>query len=88
MGIVLKAPGILIYVVAGFWGLGLCFRIVEHALGTVMAFVSLFVLPFLLTIAPWYEGFFHGDWFPMIVIYGGGIIGSVLYGLGAMIDGQ
>jgi hypothetical protein len=88
MGIIFKAPAFLIYIVAGLWGLIICLRIVADTLGTVMAIVSLFLLPALLSIAPWYQGLWHGDWFPLALIYGGGVIATILFGIGSMIDGQ
>lgn len=86
MGIIFKGPGVLIYIVAGIWGLFICFGIVQSALGTVVAFLSLVVAPFLLGLAPWYAGIAKGDWFPVLLVYGGGILGSILFAIGNAID--
>lgn len=88
MGWVLVAPGILLYVVCGFWGLVICFGIVKGALGTFWALVSLFFFPFLLGLAPWYEGLANGDWFPLVLVYGGGILASILITVGGGMNGR
>lgn len=86
MGILFKAPAALIYVVCGFWGLFITFDIVRDTLGLVVAVIGLFVAPMYLVLVPWYAAIAQGDWFPLLLIYGGGIGGSVLYGIGAAID--
>ncbi len=86
MGVIFKAPAFLIWSVSGFWGFFICFGIVQDALGTAVAVISLFFFPFLLVLAPWYAGLALGDWFPMVVTYGGGIAAFFLYGIGDTID--
>ena len=86
MGLIFKAPAVLVYVVAGFWGLGISFGIVQDGLGTIVAIISLVLAPFLLGLAPWYAAIFQADWFPVLLVYGGGIIATILYGIGAAID--
>ena len=88
MGIVLKAPGFLIWFVCGIWGAFICFGIVQDALGTIVAVFGLFVFPALFSLAPIYAGIGLGDWFPLMLVYGGGIAGMVLFGIGAAIDGE
>lgn len=88
MGLILKAPAFLIYVVAGLWGLIICFGIVQDALGTVVAVIAFFLAPFLLTLAPWYSGFALGDWFPLMLIYGGGIGATILFAIGTAMEGD
>lgn len=88
MGIIFKAPAILIYIVCGLWGLIICFGIVSNAFGQVVAMLSLLLAPALLGLAPWYAGISQGDWFPLLLTYGGTLGASVLFGLGSMIDGN
>ncbi len=76
---ILKITAILMFLFAGLYGLMLCFSIVQHVFGNVVAFLSLVLLPFLLGLAPWYALFANGDFIPLIVVYGGGIPAVVLY---------
>jgi len=87
MGIILKAPAFLIWVVSGVWGLFICFGIVQKAFGTIAAIISLVIAPALLGLAPWYSGLFLKDWFPLLLTYGGGIVAYALFFLiGSAID--
>lgn len=88
MGIIFTAPGILIYFVCGIWGLFITFGIVQNVLGTVIAIISLILAPALLALAPWYAGIAEGDWFPLMLIYGGSIGGTVLVSIGSAISGD
>jgi len=87
MGMIFKAPAFLIWIVCGFWGLIICFGIVQKALGTIVAVISLVLAPALLGLAPWYSGFFLGEWFPLLLTYGGGIVAYILFAIGSAIDG-
>ena len=88
MGIIFKAPGYLIYFVSGIWGLVICFEIIEDLLGFALAIASLFVFPVALTLAPWYAALVSGDWFPLALVYGGGIAATILVYIGMLIDGD
>lgn len=76
---ILKITAVFLFLFAGFYGLMLCFAIVQQVLGTFFAFLSLILLPFLLGLAPWYALFVYGDFTPLLVVYGGGIPAVVLY---------
>ena len=88
MGIIFKGPAFLIYFICGFWGLSICFHIVQDIFGTFLAFISLFLFPMLIAFAPWYEGLVNGDWMALMVIYGGGIVATGLVFIGSSIDGD
>ena len=83
---IFKAPAVVIWVVCGFWGLFICYGIVSDNFGTIVAIISIVVAPFLLTLAPWYELIASGNWFPLALIYGGGVGASALFAIGATID--
>ena len=88
MGIIFTAPGLLIYFICGIWGLIITFGIVQDVLGTVIAIASLLFAPILLALAPWYAGIAEGDWFPLMLIYVGSIVGSALVFIGSAISGD
>ncbi len=64
------------------------FRYSSKGLGTIVGVISIFLAPALLGLAPWYSGFALGDWFPLLLTYGGGIGASILFAIGSAIDGD
>jgi hypothetical protein len=79
MSAILKVTSFLLFIFASLYGLILCFGIVQYVFGTFIAFLSIFLLPFLLGLAPWYALFANGDFIPLLVVYGGGIPAGILY---------
>ena len=69
MGIVFKAPAFVIFAVGGLWGLWVCLSLIHELGGFILTAVALFLAPFILYLAPWYAGFFKGDWFPVLLVY-------------------
>lgn len=86
MGTLFKAPGAVIYIIGGLWGLFLCLSIVYHVGGIILTAVALILAPVVLYLAPFYAGFWQGDWFPLILIYGTGVVACGLFWVGAIID--
>jgi hypothetical protein len=88
MGMVFKGPAFLIWFVCGIWGTFICFGVVSKAFGTIIAVISLVLFPALLGLAPLYAGISLGDWFPAMLIYGGGFGAYALMFIGMLIDGD
>lgn len=86
MGSIFKIPGYLIYFIGGLWGFAICLGIVANKLGTILAVISLFFFPVTLVVAPFYAGFANGNWLPLALVYGSGILGTVLVAIGSAID--
>ena len=70
---------ILIYVVSGIWGLFICFTVVKDVFGPIVAFLGLIFFPFILTIAPWYAALANHDFYPLLIVYGGIILGTLCF---------
>ena len=70
---------ILIYVISGIWGLFICFIIVKDVFGPILAFLGLIFFPFILTIAPWYALLVNHDFYPLLIVYGGIILGTFCF---------
>ena len=70
---------ILIYVVSGIWGLFICFIIVKDVFGPILAFLGLIFFPFILTIAPWYALLVNHDFYPLLIVYGGALLGTLCF---------
>jgi len=87
VGSLLKGVGMVVWFIAGIWGFFLCLGIISHAAGFWGIVAGLFIAPLTFVAAPLYAGFEHGDWFPLILNYGGSVAGLVLMGIGgAMSD--
>ena len=78
----MQAIGFVIYITCGLWGLFLSFQIVDSVFGEGAAFLSLLIAPAILGIAPLYALFANGDWLPLVVVYGGTIIGGIFFSIG------
>lgn len=88
MGVIFKVPAVIVYIVAGLWGFVISLDIVTDLFGFIGGAIAFFFFPVALAFAPWYEALANSNWFPVLLVYGGGIGGALLYGLGAMIDGD
>jgi hypothetical protein len=82
IGSLLKGAGMVVWFVAGLWGFFLCLGIISHAAGFWGIVGGLFLAPITFVAAPLYAGFEHGDWFPLILNYGGSVVAMVLMGIG------
>lgn len=70
---------ILIYVISGIWGLFICFTVVKDIFGPIIAFLGLIFFPFILTLAPWYAALANHDFYPLLIVYGGVILGTLCF---------
>ena len=71
--------GVLIYVITAFWGLFICFDVVKEVFGPIIAFLGLIFFPFILTLAPWYAALANHDFYPLMIVYGGLILGTLFF---------
>ncbi len=70
---------ILIYVISGIWGLFICFYVVKEVFGPIIAFLGLIFFPFMLTLAPWYAALANHDFYPLLIVYGGALLGTLCF---------
>jgi len=88
MGIIFRIPGTLTYVLCGIWGALLCIGIVADHFGSLVAGLALLIAPATLVLVPFYEGFANGNWYLLLLVYGGGITAALLNIIGGKIDGE
>ena len=88
MGVIFKFPAFIVYFVAGLWGLFISVGVVVDNLGFIGGAIAFVLAPVTLAFAPWYEALANSNWFPVMLIYGGGISATILYGIGCAIDGD
>lgn len=86
MGAVFKVPGYILFVIGGIWGLIICLGIIHSKLGFFGVLVSLFLFPVVTVVAPWYVGLADGNWRPLMVIYGSGLLAWALIMIGFLVD--
>lgn len=88
IGNLLKGVGIFVWVVAGIWGFFLCLGIISSVAGFWGIVAGLFLGPITFVAAPLYAGFEHGNWFPLILNYGGSLAAMALIGIGGVVGGD
>ena len=88
VGAIFMVGGWIAWVAFGIWGLLLDLAIVNHAAGFWGVVVGFFVAPVTFIAAPWYAAVAWGNWFPLVICYGGGIVASVLMLLGKAVGGS
>ena len=71
--------GILIYIITAFWGLFICFDVVKEVFGPVIAFLGLIFFPFILALAPCYAALVNHDFYPLLIVYGGVLLGTMCF---------
>ena len=71
--------GILIYVITVFLGLFICFAVVKEVFGPIIAFLGLIFFPFILALAPWYAALANHDFYPLLIVYGGALLGTLCF---------
>ena len=79
----MRELGRVIYLVAGLWGLILTIPVLFEQIGFLGGLLVLVLCPVTLVAVPLYEGFVNSNWFPLVVIYGGGIAGVILSSIGS-----
>ena len=88
LGGFLRTVGILVFAVTGLWGFFLCLAIINEAAGFWGIVVSLFLAPVTFVAAPLWAGFTHGNWFLLLLNYGGGMCGALLITIGGKLAGD
>ena len=88
LGKLIMVGGGIVFVITGFWGFFLCLVIISKAAGFWGIVAALFLGPVTFAAAPLYAGFAWGDWFPLLLNYGGAITATVLFVIGRAISGD
>ena len=88
LGGFIKVAGWIVFAVTGLWGFFLCLGIISKAAGFWGLVAALFLGPVTFVAAPLYAGFAWGNWFPLVLNYGGGIAAAVLISIGSALSGE
>jgi hypothetical protein len=52
---------------------------VKEVFGPIIAFCGLIFFPFILVLAPWYAALANHDFYPLLIVYGGAILGTLCF---------
>ena len=87
-GSIFKVFGGIAFFIFGLWGLIFELAIVNQAAGFWGVVIGIFILPVTFVAAPWYAIVEWGNWFPLLIVYGGGIVSAIFFGIGSLIAGD
>jgi len=88
LGKLIKVVGWAVFAITGIWGFFLCLAMISKVAGFWGLVAALILGPVTFIAAPLYEGFTWGNWFPLILNYGGGLTATVLIGIGNAMSGD
>lgn len=82
------AIGGIVYAICALIGFIISLMIVSEVAGFWGVVLGITLFPVVLVAAPWYALVSWGNPIPLILIYGGGILAAILYGIGRLIYGS
>jgi len=85
---IFKVLGGIVFVIFGLWGFFIELAIIEQVAGFWGVVICIILGPVTFVVAPWYALVVWGNWFPFAIVYGGGIVAAVLFGIGTAIAGD
>jgi len=88
LGNILTGIGVICFIIFGILDLVITLGIVNKVVGFWGCVVGFTILPATFAVAPWYALIAWGNWFPLLVVYGGGILTAIFWGGGQLIKGE
>ena len=85
-GGIFKVLGGIVFAIFGLWGLIIELTIVNQVAGVGGFVIGFMLLPVTFIAAHWYALVAWGNWFPLLITYGGGILAAILFGIGSAIS--
>ena len=85
LGSFFKALSVIGIVAFGLWGTTIETMIVYKVAGLWGVVIGFILLPVTFLAISWYALIAWGNWYPLLVCYGGGIISITLYSIGSAI---
>ncbi len=83
-----KICGCLDFAIFGFWGFILSLKTIGNVSGFAGVVIGFAVAPVTFITTPWYAGIMWSNWTPLLISYGGGIIGCLFFSIGVLITGD
>ncbi len=88
LGTPFMTVGCLIYGISALVGFIISLMIVSEVAGFWGVVLGITLFPVVLIAGPWYALVSWGNPIPLILIYGGGILAAIFYGIGRLIFGK
>jgi len=88
IGKIFKIIAIILYIVWALWSTYVLSGILIKIGGFLALLIGYFLLPVVELVAPIYALLVWGDWNPLFVCYGVGIIATIFGGIGSMLSGD
>ena len=85
---IFKTLGCIVFAIFGLWGFIIELVIINEVAGFWGLVIGFMLLPVTFVVAPWYALVAWGNWFPLLIVYGGGISAAVLFGIGLSLSGD
>ena len=76
-GGLLEVIGYVLWIVGVLWGFVLCLEIIFKVVG-YWGILALILAPITIAAAPIYAVFAWGNWFPLVLVYGGSFVSSAI----------
>ena len=70
-----------VWLVTGVWGLIMSLALIGYLVGFWGVVFGLVLAPLTLAVGPWIAIFKWGTWIPLVITYGGAILGAALYAI-------
>ena len=86
IGIFLRIFAYVVYLIAGLWGVILCWRFLVDAVGVFFALVCFLFFPVVFALVPWLDVFFNGNWLTVQVCWGGWLFATMLFRIADRLD--
>ncbi len=83
-----KICGCFDFVIFGLWGFYLSLKIIGEIAGLEGVAIGFAVAPVTFVVVPWYAGIVRDNWLPLLISYGGGMIGCLFFFMGVLIAGD
>ncbi|HOE15937.1 MAG TPA: hypothetical protein PLX02_01240 [Syntrophorhabdaceae bacterium] len=85
IGIIFIICAVIVYGICGLWGLYIDLVVVNEVAGFWGIVIGLTILPMTFLAVPVYVLIKWGSWFPLLLNYGGLVVGGILYAIGSWI---
>jgi len=88
IGNILKIIGFIVYFLASLVGFVLCLKLLFNVVGLFWTIIFGIFIPITYFVVPWYSFFELGDATLLVINYGGWILATIIYFLGAWFSGE
>src|SRR5659263_695286 len=82
---IFKVLGVIVFAIFGLLGFIIELGILNQVIGYWGSVIAFVLFPITFTVAPWYALIARGNWSPLVIVCGGGILAAILFYIGSAI---